>query len=59
MKPMTENECVLCYKKVSNPEEVSNHKQEQHSPDSFDEQLVEDRAGSCHVCKKIFSITDI
>ena len=58
-KPVTKSECDLCVEKFSNAEEVSKHKQEQHSPDSFYEKLVDDMTGSCQICKKFFNIHEI
>ena len=36
------NTCDMCYTKLTTKEEVTSHKNEKHSPDSFYEKLVED-----------------
>ena len=52
-------DCNVCYQKFGKPEEVAKHKEEQHSPNSFYEKLVDEMSGRCSVCKKTFGIKDI
>ena len=49
----------MCFKTFSSVNEVTNHMDKKHSPDSFYKKLVEEISGACRKCSEKVSPTDI
>ena len=49
----------MCHTQFNNKEEVNQHINEKHSPNSFYEKLVEEISGTCQLCQKSFNPCDM